>query len=76
MVFQIHQNALNMVDREGTPNALPDLPRSHHEMFHEELASTVEQLRKSHLALRRIKYVSRTRKPHTSLWSESCAKLY
>src|SRR5215472_14063751 len=53
MVFQMHQNALNMVDREGTPNALPDLPRSHHEMFHEEPASTVEQLRKSHLALRR-----------------------
>src|SRR5262249_20861003 len=34
MVFQMHQNAPNMVDHEGTPNALPDLPRSHHEMFH------------------------------------------
>jgi hypothetical protein len=53
----MHENALNMVDLEGTPNALPVLRRSHHEMFHEELAATVEQLHKFHLALRRIEYV-------------------
>src|SRR5215467_6644539 len=57
MVFQMHENAFNMVDLEGTPNALSVLPRSHHEVLHEELTSTVEQLRKRHLALRRIKYV-------------------
>ena len=45
----MHENALNMVDREGTPNALAVLPRSHHEMLHEELTLTVEQLRKRHL---------------------------
>src|SRR5215472_13587021 len=65
MVFQMHENAFNMVDLEGTPNALPsiniqpitDLPRPHHEMFHEQLAATVEQLRKRHFALWCIEYV-------------------
>src|SRR5215831_4589263 len=57
MVFQMHENAFNMIDLEGTPNALSVLPRSHHEVLHKELTSTVEELRKRHLALRRIKYV-------------------
>jgi hypothetical protein len=53
----MHQDALDMVDLEGAPDALRRLAGPHHEMLDEELAAPVEQIGQRHLAVRCVKDV-------------------
>jgi hypothetical protein len=45
VVLQVREKSLDMVDFKRAPDALLFLAGSHHEMFDEELAAAVEQLR-------------------------------
>ena len=45
MVFEMIEDAFNVVDFERAPDTLLFLAGSHHEMFNEELAAAIEKLR-------------------------------
>src|SRR5712692_2761448 len=57
VVVQVLQDALDVVDLEGAPDALSHLAWTHHEVLDEELGAPVEQVRERDLAVRRIEDV-------------------
>jgi hypothetical protein len=42
MVFEMHEQTLDVINFERASHALPRLARPHHEMFDEELVAAVE----------------------------------
>src|SRR5215510_9551296 len=54
VVLQMHERPLDLIDLEGASDTLTDLTGSHHEVLHEQLAASLEEIGQGHLALGRI----------------------
>src|SRR6267142_4939608 len=57
VVLEMHANSGKVVDLQRTSQAMLGLPGTHHEMFDEQLAAPVEELRQRHRAGRSVEYV-------------------